>query len=180
MCRLLSSGTRRDTENGDKEIMYLEKAKTHVEELQRDGLVGELVPCTEEEVRKLEYWLQCSLPPAYKEFLFWTGHYAGGLLKGTNWLYQDIYHLYADAIKLMEHDSFPVTLPTDAIVFLMHEQYQFGFFRASEGDDPPVYYYIESDDEIALKISTRHYSEFLLQVIQTESNVLRYLKKRKH
>ena len=54
----------------------------------------------------------------------------------------------------------------------MHERYQFAFFRTSEGDDPPVYFYRESDQEIALKIGTAHYSDFLLGLVEADQKLI--------
>jgi hypothetical protein len=156
---------------GASGVKYLEKVKARIEEL-HVLYPDKIAPCTEEEVWALEKELGRALPAAYREFLLWMGHNDGNLQRGTNWLYEDLAFLQEDAVELMQRDAFPVTLPTDAFVFLMHEQYQFAFFRTSEGDDPPIYYYMESDDEIALSISTAHYSDFLLSLVEAVQKLI--------
>ena len=167
------NGTWREAiSNGERSIMYLEKVKARIEELQSRQVVGRLVPCSVEEVHVLEEQLGRTLPAVYREFLLLMGQRAGGLLGGTNWLYEDLNVIQEDAVELMQRDRFPVLLPPDTFVFLMHQRYQFGFFRLTEGDDPPVYFYMESDDEISLKISASHYSIFLFDIIEAEGKLL--------
>ena len=152
--------------------MYLEKVKAQIEELQRKLLIGQLVPCSEKDVHTLEDQLGQTLPAAYREFLLLMGRRTGGLLGGTSWLYDDLEVIQEDAVELLRRDRFPVILPPDAFVFLMHQRYQFDFFRLTEGDDPPVYYYLESDDEIALKIVSPHYSVFIFNIIEMEEKLI--------
>jgi SMI1 / KNR4 family (SUKH-1) len=152
-------------------MIYLEKVKARVDEL-HVLYPDKLVPCTAEEVERLEHKIGRSLPEAYREFLLWMGHWTGGLWRGTNWLYEDLDAIQEDAVELMQRDAFPVTLPPDAFVFLMHAHYQFAFFRTSEGDDPPVYMYVETDEEIALKISDSHYSDFLLDLVESDEKMI--------
>ena len=155
--------------------MYLDKVKARVEELHIIR-VEKMILCTEQEIRALEQKIGSSLPVAYQEFLLWMSRRSGGLLRGENWLYEHLEDIQLDAIELMRRDGFPVTLPADAFVFLMHEGYHFAFFRTSEGDDPPVYEYIETDAEIALKISSSHYSDFLLDVFEQEAKLIESMK----
>lgn len=156
---------------GASGVKYLEKVKARIEEL-HVLYPDKIAPCTEEEVWALEKELGRALPAAYREFLLWMGHNDGNLQRGTNWLYEDLAFLQEDAVELMQQDAFPVTLPQDAFVFLMHAHYQFAFFRTSEGDDPPVYMYVETDEEIALKISDSHYSDFLLDLVESDEKMI--------
>src|SRR5207248_219520 len=117
--------------------MYLDAVKTRLEKLQqRFPFVDpeKIVPCTEEEVRKLEQQVGLKLPQAYREFLLWMGHNGGGLLQGSDCFYQHLPRIQKGAVELLEEDGFPDPLPADAFVFLMHQGYQFDFFRVSEGD----------------------------------------------
>ena len=54
----------------------------------------------------------------------------------------------------------------DAIVFAMHQGYQFLFITANEGIDPPVYHYLEEGGKFEKKADTL--SEFLFNVAQDE------------
>ena len=44
-----------------------------------------------------------------------------------------------DSTARLAEDVEPFAFPDDALVFWMHQGYQFMFLRAAEGDDPPVY-----------------------------------------
>jgi hypothetical protein len=148
--------------------MYLDRAK---ERLRTLNFVrsDEIVPCSEDEINALEYHLGLSLPQAYREFLLWMGHSGGGLLRGSDCFYKHLPHLREWAVELLEEDNFHEPLPDDAFVFFMHQGYQFAFFRLSEGDDPPVYYYHESTDQSSFVISHRSFSEFLIVGIEDEA-----------
>lgn len=64
-----------------------------------------------------------------------------------------IFHLryaglyWEDTTKLQYWKAHPrvgrFTLPADAFVFSMHQGYEFNFFVICEGNDPPVYKYVE-------------------------------------
>src|SRR5437764_15449035 len=120
--------------------MYLDKAKARFNELPGAG-VQQLRPCTQSEVEEMERQLGLSFPPAYREFLLWMGHDAGEMLAGSNYRWHELPTLREWAVELLSGNNFPQALPEDAVVFLMHQGYQFMFFRASEGSDPAVYYY---------------------------------------
>jgi hypothetical protein len=151
--------------------MYLEKVKARLEELHLAQL-DKIIPCTEEEVRTLEQEVGLSLPAAYREFLLWMGHGTDGLLRGSDCLYEDLILLQRDAVGLMKEDDYPEPLPEDAFVFLMHQGYQFGFFRTSEGDDPPVYRYYEGADQSSITTIGPHFSEHLLSVVEDTAKII--------
>lgn len=103
------------------------------------------IPCTLQEVEELEQWLGHRLPKAYREFLLWMGHSGGGVLAGTNCFYEDLKRIQTSAKELLEENHYSGELPKDAFVFYMHQGYQFNFFHLEEGDDPPVYFYVEEN-----------------------------------
>lgn len=140
--------------------MYLDNLKVRFAEL---NIVrsDELLPCTEEEVRSLEQQLGISLPDAYKEFLLWMGHGAGGLMRGSDCFFEHLFEIRAWAIELLQENNFPEPLPDDAFVFFMHQGYQFSFLRTSEGDDPPTYSYHEGENQTSFTRSHERYSDFL-------------------
>ncbi len=86
-------------------------------------------PCTEEEIDFLEQKLGISLPIAYKEFLLWGGHKAGGLMEGSDCFYQDLLDIQETAKLLLEDDEFPHSLPEDAFVFLCITVISFYFLK---------------------------------------------------
>src|SRR5258707_14053477 len=150
--------------------MYLQRVKARLEELFIVRL-DTIIACTEEEVHALEQEVGLLLPAAYREFLLWMGHGSGGLLGGSDFLYEDLILLQRDAAELMKEDTYPEPLPEDACVFLMHQGYQFGFFRTSEGDDPPVYRYSEGAEQSSITANAPHFSEFLLGVVEDTAKI---------
>jgi SMI1/KNR4 family protein SUKH-1 len=147
--------------------MYLEKVKKRFKEL---NLISpdEIEPCTEEDVHKLEQHLGIILPAAYKEFLYWMGRGAGRLQRGSRFFYGHLWDIKKVAVNLLDENEVPESLSDDAFVFYMHQGYQFAFLRASEGDDPPVYYYGEELEGNAIIKSHPSYSEFLLSTIEKQ------------
>ncbi len=63
-------------------------------------------------------------------------------------------------------------MPEDAFVFFMHQGYQFMFFRLSEGDDPPVYYYGEGEGQDTFRVLQPSYSAFLETEIEGHAKLL--------
>ncbi len=141
-------------------IVYLDNVKAKVKELKLINTF-QCRPCTPSEIDKLEGWIHGLLPMAYKEFLLWMGHNDGGFLQGSERLYYDLTTIQEGAVDLLEENGFPEPFPPDAFVFFMHQGYQFAYFRLSEGDDPPVYYYLEGQPTI--ERVKEHYSGWLLE-----------------
>ena len=81
------------------------------------------------------------LPAAYLEFMRYAGN--GLFWVGSDCDFQTVPELREWAKELLAENSFPLPLPDDAFPFRMHQGYMFWFFRLSEGDDPPVYFYTE-------------------------------------
>lgn len=151
--------------------MYLEGVKERFKELK---LVSphELVGCTYPEITELEKKLGFSLPEAYKEFLLWMGKSAGRVLQGSDCFFKHLPYLKEWAVELLEENNFPNTLPEDAFVFFMHQGYQFSFFRLSEGDDPPTYFYCEGTNQTSFTRTHNRFSEFMATEIELQAKYL--------
>lgn len=99
--------------------------------------------CTAAEIEQIAADAGHPLPAAYRGFLATLGRGAGRFYVGTDIFYPSVLGLTDAARNLVGEDEAGLRLPEDAIVFIMHQGYQFMFIRATEGDDPPVYYYME-------------------------------------
>jgi len=65
-----------------------------------------------------------------------------------------LYQMRDWANKLIEEAARPFALSADAVVFLMHQGYQFFFFQADgKSDDPEVFYFIEGAPAETLPVS---------------------------
>ncbi|MGZ3581989.1 MAG: SMI1/KNR4 family protein [Ktedonobacterales bacterium] len=151
--------------------MYLDHAKVLFAEAHfaqsSDGR-----PCTLEEVRSLEDLLGHRLPIAYKEFLLWMGHGAGPFLRGTDVFFQDLPGMLEAAKDLLNENGIEDPLPDDAFIFYMHQGYQFMFFRLSDGDDPPVYFYGEGQGLHTFVLLYERFSDFIVREIQGHEALL--------
>jgi hypothetical protein len=140
--------------------MYLDGVKARFKELH---LVRrkKIIPCTEREIRIMEQHIGLPLPGAYKEFLLWMGHGAGGFMRGSDCFYEHLPRLRAWAMELLWENGYAEPLPEDAFVFYMHQGYLFYFVRAGEGNDPPVYFYSEAMETPAFIIKHPNLADFL-------------------
>ncbi|HEX8033642.1 MAG TPA: SMI1/KNR4 family protein [Ktedonobacterales bacterium] len=151
--------------------MYLDAVRARLAAL---GFVSpaEMLPCSEREVEILERHLGVTLPQAYKEYLLWIGHGAGRFERGTDCFYADVFDNRDGAEQLLSEDNFPQKLPEDAVVFSMHQGYQFSFFRTSEGDDPPVYYYLEDSGQTGFRKTFPSFSNLLMTIVNSQHEFL--------
>ena len=151
--------------------MYIECVLTEMKAL---GMLDahKLLPCDEGEVCALEQKFHRSLPRAYKEFLLTMGKGAGDLLAGSDFSYRQLDRLQEVAAEMLAEDKFPLKLPEDAFVFFMHQGYHFNFFRTSEGDDPPIYRYLEETDLETFPLAYSHFTDFLLQRVEDHARYI--------
>ena len=92
-------------------------------------------------VRDLEQQLHVELPAAYRAFLIVAGN-GWEPLEGSHYaLEDDLANLQRSGQRIMKHDE--AKLPDDAFVFRVHQGYAFNFFLVHDGEDPPVYEYVE-------------------------------------
>lgn len=94
------------------------------------------------------------LPEAYMEFMQFMGNgIEDGYLAGDSCFMNEICDLRQGAIELLEENKSVNVLTNDDFVFWMSQGCMFCFFKLSEGDNPPVYFYNESGEDKFLKIA---------------------------
>lgn len=107
------------------------------------GLMGGGMP--DVEIERLEQHLGLPIPRTYRAYLAIAGSSPPPELIGSDCHGNYLYDLREGAIELLKESGEPFSLPDNAVVFLMHQGYQFFFFHADGiTDDPPVYYYFEN------------------------------------
>jgi hypothetical protein len=124
---------------------------------------GEISGCTEDELVRLERAYGVALPATYREFLRYLGRATGPIFKGSNLHFDSLAAIREVAQIMVMNDELTetvVSLPDDAFPFMEHQAYQLWYFRLGEGDDPPVYYYL--DDHPPVRTVATTFSEFIL------------------
>ncbi|TDC63718.1 SMI1/KNR4 family protein [Micromonospora sp. KC207] len=111
---------------------------------------AELVGMSEAEVREVASDQSVSsMPSRYVEFLRLMGKAAGALLVGTDAFYPGILGLKRDGLELVTGSGLDGLVPSDVIVFAMHQGYQVYWMSSELSDDPPVYMYQEGDKGVS-------------------------------
>lgn len=123
-------------------LITLEVAESH-----------EIIGCTEVEIETLmaNQWVHF-LPELYREFLSMMGKQAGLLHQGTDARYEYLLDIKEAALGLLQENNNPFELPADAFIFQMHQGYEFFYFlTADRNQNPSIYRYLETKDQIPFK-----------------------------
>lgn len=116
--------------------------------------------CTPAEINEIERFYSLDLPASYRQWLLKYGREPKGQFVGSDCHYPVLLKLREWAEELLRDCSKPFVLGKEDFVFLMHQGYQFFYFKADgKLDDPPVYYYFEGWDEP--KLVANSFSEWL-------------------
>lgn len=126
------------------------------------------MPCTEEEIANLEHlFSNYKLPRAYTEFLISAGKFESRLV-GETCFYDDLFLLKTGAIKILEDDKSALALNQEDFVFFSSQGCLFAFFKLNEGDNPPVYSYIEGSAQSEFFKEANSFSDFLLKYFNSD------------
>lgn len=120
-----------------------------------------LKPCDIYEVKLIEEKYGIALPKVYKEFLLAMGKEAGNYMKGSTVFYKDILNIHGWTKELIFENDLP-SLPSDAFPFWMHQGYQAAYFKVTEGENPPVYYFTEGKGYTDFILDTKSLIDFFL------------------
>jgi hypothetical protein len=113
--------------------------------------------CSRREIAKLESRFGVRFPSPYRRFLarFGRDGDASFALRGSDYYIPRLFDLRSGAEELLRESGSPFALHPQDFVLLMHQGYQFYYFRADgASDDPPVYYYFEGRTRPEQKFST--------------------------
>jgi hypothetical protein len=137
---------------------------------------GTVRGCSPEEIKKLEKETGLGLPERYREFLLTCGNGAGGFMVGSDWQYAKLFSLRKGAQSLLKRCKVDFDLPAGAFVFIMHQGYQFLYLDCANGDDPPVYLFIEGSDPFRRVYES--FSSWFAGCVEDEIVALRKLQSR--
>ncbi len=126
--------------------------------------------CSDHEVRELEQRLGHVLPRGYREFLLALGRDQGDFLKGSDLACDKVVCLQAEARSLLSDSGSSFRLVESQVVFVSHQGYQFLFIDGAEGHDPPVWHYLEHDEEP--KRVSESFSAWLVATLNEEAESL--------
>lgn len=148
--------------------------KNFVESLLKSDLANEsdLQGCSEAEIDELERSEGCKLPQRYRDFLGLMGHNAGKFNQGSSFLYHRVFGLTKYAKETMA--SGPFQLPENTFVFFSHQGYIFAYFKLSEGDNPPVFTYMEGEQAPILWGNS--FTEYLEKALDEEIETRKHVK----
>jgi hypothetical protein len=142
-------------------------------DLQSAGLVRptDLTGCNPDDILALEQKFGITLPETYCDWLRVMGRGAGHYLEGSDAFYPRLLELRSSAEELLIENGRPFFLPQDAFVFLMHQGYQFLYFRTAPPDaDPPVILYLEGESPLQ---RWTHVSSYFQQVLDDHVKLLK-------
>lgn len=140
--------------NMDKFILSLRAAKE------------DMMPCSVQDVEKLQKQYGRNFPATYLKFLYTLGRGSSRYLMGSSVYYPELLELNKYAVELLATNGFK-PLPENAFVFWMHQGYQFAFFTDWQSDDPPVYYYHEVNTKGDFEMRPSRLSDFFIQELWT-------------
>lgn len=112
------------------------------------------------------------LPQAYIEFMSVMGNGTNGYMAGDSCFMNEIEDLEQGAYDLLEENESKNILSDDSFVFWMSQGCMFCFFKLNEGDNPPVYFYNESEEDKFLKIA-HSFTEFLFNRLEMNENLFK-------
>ena len=104
--------------------------------------------CTESEVAHAEKQLGVRFPAVFRAYLLLMGKARGQLLCGSAVARADTFAEFrSEADQLLRESSVNDPLPSNAVVFVVHQGYTFLYFLADPEFDTPIYQYIEGNPE---------------------------------
>ncbi len=120
---------------------------------------NKLRPLNNEDVHKIEAEFKVTLPKVYKVFLLLMGRGAGVYMQGSSVFYNELF-LLKEGVKELLSENNMEPIPKDAFVFWMHQGYQAAYFKLNEGDDPPVYYFSEGQENTVFELKEESLTKF--------------------
>ena len=124
---------------------------------------------TEEQMEKLYSIVEGkNLPRAYIEFMCVMGNGTeGDYMGGDSCFMNEIFDLRQGAIELLKENGSVNILTDDDFVFWMSQGCMFCFFKLTEGDNPPIYFYNESGFTCCICMSLIYFSGIVSEMDKT-------------
>ncbi len=107
---------------------------------------GKLMGCTESEIRHLEA-ARGRVPVDYANFLRLAGKSAGNFMTGSDFHYAVVASELTESARLMMEELGVPPIPTNALVFFGHQDYQFFWFLTGDAEGSTVFRFMDGDRE---------------------------------
>ncbi len=143
-----------------------------------------LMGCKSEEIDSIKQLAKKTLPVCYLEFLRTMGkgmsedieksnYYEYGSFVGTAVFFEDLFDNKEGAIELLNEDGSNLILTEDDFVFYDSQGILFAFFKLSEGDNPPVYFYREGSGQTSFIKTADTLSSFYERYLEGDANLFK-------
>lgn len=170
---------------------YLKEAKNFIKQFPE--LETNFRGCSEKEIDDLQEILNVRIPEAFKEFLRWFGKSGGRILRGTDYYfyylsgaaYEDYkeegilsqdYNMKQAGIEILCRNKFNgKAILEDSIVFMCHQGYAMEYIKTTDGENPPVYIFVEQGDWLknGPTIWAESFSEYMINMLKNEIDGLK-------
>lgn len=120
-----------------------------------------LSPMSATQIVYLQERFNCHFPAVYQQFLSFMGNGAGNYMKGSSVFANELTSLKEWTAELISENSMQ-PLPSNAFVFWMHQGYQAAYFLLNGSDDPPVYFFSETNDLKAFVLKQKTLTHFFI------------------
>ncbi|MDI9363589.1 MAG: SMI1/KNR4 family protein [Flavobacterium sp.] len=127
--------------------------------LKKNG--NRLKPLEPSEISIIESKFEVRLPIVYKRFLTLMGRGAGDYMLGSSVFFDELFSLRDGAIELLQENHMD-SLPEEAFVFWLHQGYQVAYFKLDDGDDPPIYYFSEGQNDKVFELKEKCLTDFFI------------------
>jgi len=153
---------------------YQRRIRQSISQLQESTILenGDIEGCDREEIQEIEQKEDVSLPAAYVLFLQEIGKSAGDFLRGDDLYFPEMIGLKNGANELIEESNAAVELTDSEFVFAGHHDYVYLYFDTNHDEDPPVYRYVEGDENSEKVFE--HFSEWVESSVQDEISLAEY------
>ena len=129
---------------------------------------------TEEQIKELYSMVKGkNLSKAYVEFMCVMGNGTEGrYMSGDSCFMNEVHDLKQGAVELLEENESINVLTDDDFVFWMSQGCMFCFFKLTEGENPPVYFYNESGEDRFIKVA-ESLVEFLINRLEINKDTFK-------
>ena len=93
---------------------------------------------SERQCRALERAIGHPLPAAYRQYLLWIGRDRNGILRGSDCFIEHVQENHEALPELLAENQVDFELPSEFLVFLLHQGYVAAWFELPATDPDPV------------------------------------------